>query len=131
MLVESLGMPSINPTTTVGKELPIQIDEPTWRVDNRTAVKGYSIPDADVICNFVISCYRSGVVTTGVSITCQESGVLVEVETLDTQIGSRDMEICRVIDEIYEDTTRQLYVTDFNERLLEVTFGRAGSSRRR
>jgi hypothetical protein len=130
MIVEGLGMPSISPSTTLGRELPIQIESPTWRVDSRTATKGFSIPDADIICEFVISCYRSGAVTTGVSITCQESGVLAEVETLDSQIGAREMEICRVLDEIYEDTKRQLHVTDFNERLLEVTFGRAGSHRR-
>lgn len=128
MLVEGISLPQ--PATTLGSPLPISIEKPTWSVDDRTAVKGFSIPDASTICDFVISCYRSGVVTAGVSVACQESGVLVTIETMDSQIGSREMEICRVFDEIYDDTARQLNVTDFDERLLEIAFGRARSTRR-
>lgn len=128
MLVERIALPQ--PATTLGSPLPIEIDKPTWAVDDRSAVKGFSIPDASTICDFVISCYRSGIITRGVSVACQESGVLVTIETMDSQIGSREMEICRVFDEIYEDTARQLNVTDFDERLLEIAFGRARSTRR-
>ena len=128
MLVERIALPQ--PATTLGSPLPIQIDKPTWVVDDRYATKGFSIPDASTICDFVISCYRSGVIANGVAVTCQESGVIVTIETSDSQIGAREMEICRVFDEIYDDTARQLNVTDFDERLLEIAFGRARSTRR-
>jgi hypothetical protein len=116
--------------TTIGSELPIEIESPTWAVNDTTAVKSFSIPSAEYICDFVISCYRSGVVTPGVTIKCQESGVTVEIQTLDYQIGSREMDICRAIDEIYADIERPTNVPDFDERLLEVAFGRARSARR-
>jgi hypothetical protein len=128
MLVERITPPT--PATTLGSPLPIEIQKPTWSVDDRSATKGFSIPDASVICDFVVSCYRSGIISGGVSVSCQESGVIVTVETTDSQIGAREMEICRVFDEIYDDTARQLNVTDFDERLLEIAFGRARSTRR-
>jgi hypothetical protein len=128
MIVEGLAPPS--PSTTIGRSLPIEVESPTWEVDDRLAKKSFSIPDASTICDFVISCYRSGVISGGVSVACQELGVLVTIDTLDSQIGAREMEICRVFDEIYDDTARQLNVTDFDERLLEIAFGRARSTRR-
>lgn len=128
MIVE--GISPLSPMTTLGRSLPIEIEKPTWTVDERSATKGFSIPDASVICDFVVSCYRSGIVSVGVSVSCQESGVIVTIETMDSQIGAREMEICRVFDEIYDDTARQLNVTDFDERLLEIAFGRARSTRR-
>ena len=133
VLVENLDVPMQRlqrNTTTIGRSLPIEVESPTWSVTSRTATKSYSIPDSASICDFVISCYRSGVVTSGVEVICQEAGVTVQVETLDDQVGSREMEICRAIDEIYEDTKRVTNVPDYDERLLEVAFGRGRSVRR-
>jgi hypothetical protein len=131
-LVESLDIPSqrIPGFTTLGRPLPIEVESPTWLVTSNNASKSFSMNDSAAICDFVVSCYRSGIVAGGVEIICQPAGVVVQISTLDDQVGAREMEICRAVDEIYEDTKRLTNVPDYDERLLEVAFGRSRSTRR-